>query len=1168
MLEVRSLTKYYNHTAAVRDVSFTIRPGEVLGYLGSNGAGKSTTVKMLTGLITPSDGSILFDGASVHDDLPGFQRRMGYVPEEAHLYPHLSGREYLQLVGRLRGMPHTILEPRTDEFLQLFSLWDDRHDPISSYSKGMRQKILLSAALLHNPDLLILDEPFSGLDVTSALVLRNLLRKLAEQGKMILFSSHVLDVVEKVCTKVLILRKGEVAAYDSINSLQRLMSQPSLEGVFAQLTQVADTATLADQLVDAMSLGEPKASRPLADAQPKPVALGLRAYRRLARAFPQEFTNVYGDELLDTTESAVEPIWKRHGLWGLCRLLGDFAFRAGLEHVSELRQDVQYGIRSLVRSPGFSIVALISLTLGIAIATCAFSEMNGMALRSLPVVQDPGALVAIQAPTSYPAYKRFGDQPDLFVSTMAYAAPVPFGVSVTNGSTERSWGHLVSPTYFSTLGVHPAAGSLFDGGNDAHQVVISYRFWRDHLGKEAAAIGRTVRINGHPCLITGVAPDDFLGASPLLFPADLWMPVATAKDLTPELADNALERRDHSMFFVVGRLKNAVSLESAEAALDTVARQFDADQIQFNSARKDRRVTLVQGGRMLPLRKQDVPFFTSFLTIMAVLIMTIACANVANMMLARDTRRRREIAIRLSLGASRSRLVRQLLTESTVIAFAAGVLGYATAAWLMSLSSQMRMPFPMPVAYDFRPDGHVLLWTAALSLAAGIVFGLGPALQATRPDVAPAMKQGGDVSMVAHRRFSFRNLLIVSQVAGSLTLLVALGVLSLGIQTTLGIQAGFNPDRLYAIALDPVRDGLSAAQTESFFDRLMIRVRTLPSVAAAGLTETVPVSMPASTVMVSEPHGKSLTVRTIRHVVGNNYFETAGIRLRTGRPFRDEDSRAAATTVIVSEALPRALWDRGEPLGRTIEIRNGEASAPKILPGPFDYRPAIRDGVQTFQVVGVADDVAEGLTVGKPKPAVYFPLRPRDYSHPPLQGITLLLRGTPGADVLAEVRREISTIDAKVTPFNARRMDAQIDQFMAPLRIAVWTYGLVGVFGVVLACVGIAGVTGYSVAHRSREIGIRMALGARSRQVLALVMKEGLLLVLAGSVVGMAGAWSITRFLAAMNSSVQTVSSTSSSDPVVLVGAPLLLAAIGALACYLPARRSTRVNPVVALRQE
>lgn len=252
MLEVRELVKRYNRIPAVDGVSFTIRPGEILGYLGPNGAGKSTTVKVLTGLIEPTSGDIFFEGRNVREDWISFQRRMGYVPEEPHLYPHLSGREYLQLVGRLHGLPRRVLEPRMDEMLNLFSLWEDRHSPLSSYSKGMRQKILVSAALLDNPQLLILNEPFSGLDVNTSLVLRALLKALAGEGKMILYSSHVLEVVEKVCSSVLILRKGKVVAYDAVERLRDLMQQPSLEGIFSQLTQQEDPSRVVGGIIAAM----------------------------------------------------------------------------------------------------------------------------------------------------------------------------------------------------------------------------------------------------------------------------------------------------------------------------------------------------------------------------------------------------------------------------------------------------------------------------------------------------------------------------------------------------------------------------------------------------------------------------------------------------------------------------------------------------------------------------------------------------------------------------------------------------------------------------------------------------------------------------------------------------------------------------------------------------
>lgn len=252
MLEVRGLTKCYNRIPAVDQVSFSIRPGEILGYLGPNGAGKSTTVKMLIGLMEPTNGEILFRGRDVRSDWPGFLSQVGYVPEEPHLYPQLTGLEYLQLVGRLRGIPRATLEQRMDQLFRLFSLWEDRHSPLSAYSKGMRQKVLVSAALLGDPELLILDEPFSGLDVNAAIVLRTLIRALADEGKMILYSSHVLEVVEKVCSTVLILRKGKAVAHDRVERLRGLLAQPSLEGVFAQLTEQEDPARVVNGLIAAM----------------------------------------------------------------------------------------------------------------------------------------------------------------------------------------------------------------------------------------------------------------------------------------------------------------------------------------------------------------------------------------------------------------------------------------------------------------------------------------------------------------------------------------------------------------------------------------------------------------------------------------------------------------------------------------------------------------------------------------------------------------------------------------------------------------------------------------------------------------------------------------------------------------------------------------------------
>ena len=1124
MLEARSLTKYYSHTPAVRQVSFTVRPGEILGYLGPNGAGKSTTVKMLTGMIEPSEGQIFYRGRSVYENFTAFQRRVGYVPEEAHLYPHLSGREYLQLMGRLRGVPRRVLEPKMDEFLRAFALWGDRDSPLSSYSKGMRQKILLSAALLHDPDVLILDEPFSGLDVTSGLMLRSLLRQLAGRGKIILYSSHVLEVVEKICSTVLILRQGEVVAYDSIERLRELMSQPSLEGVFAQLAQVDDGDEVATCIVDAMGYQG-------GDLHP--------GYSEVVVQPPEP------------PRSVVESLARQAG---------------------ELGKDVRYAARSLASSPGFTAVALISLSLAICIVTCAFTEMNWMALRSIPVVESPQELVTLQLPASYPNYLRYRAHDDVFSSTLAYLAAVPFGVSL-GGRTERHWGQLVTPSYFATLGVHPALGRFFDDAEHpgtVTPVVVSYRFWQGQLASDPLAIGKTLRVNSQPATVVGVGPKEFLGASPVLFGADLWMPLSVGERVAPELAGQVMERSDRTVFRVVGRMRPGVTMASVEAELDATAQQMEQENGDAASARKGRRVLLVEGGKLLPLRQQDLPFFTSFFTVMASLIMLIACANVGNMMLARAAGRRKEIAVRLALGASRARIVRQLLTESMMVVAGAAVPGFLLSLWLMRLLSGVRMPLEIPVTFNLEPDVRALVFTIALTGMTGLLFGLVPALQSTRPDLIPALKEGGNVRVPGRHRLSLRNVLMVGQFAGSLTLLVILGLLSFGIQSTLGVQAGFDPKNLYLMSLDPVRDGYSAGQAAAFLEKLLDRVKLLPSVTSASLTETVPVSIGSPRMRVAESGGASQEIRTvIRHVVGKDYFETTGIALPMGRAFRQEDVAQPTGAVIVSREFARQFWKGGDAVGRRIETGDDEMAASGVLPGTYDYRVGAGGRRhRVFQVVGVAGDVAEGLVAQKPSPVVYFPLRTADYAMPAAQGLTLMVRAVPGVDVMAAVRREISTLDPNITPFRQRSMAEQIEQFMAPLRSSSWTYGLIGIFGLVLSAVGLAGMTAYSVAQRGREIGIRIALGAQKGHVLGLVMKEGVRLVIAGTAIGMAGAWTGSRLLSAMNSSVGKVTSTSTTDPAVLFGAPLLLALLALGACYVPARKSMRIDPVVALRQE
>ena len=910
----------------------------------------------------------------------------------------------------------------------------------------------------------------------------------------------------------------------------------------------------------------------------RPVALTLRLYRALARAFPYEFKESYGAELLKATEDAVESIWRRHGRLGLLRLLVDLAIRVPAEQVAQFGRDVRYTLRSLMSSAGFAAVTVVSLTLATCIATCSFSMMNGIVLRVLPSVAEPEQLVGIKEPVSFPGYKRYRDLNDIFSSTMAYAAPVPFGIA-QDGRTQRVWGQLVTPSYFVTLGVPAAQGHVFGAQDEqpgaSPRVVVSNRFWHGVLGGDPDVVGKTLRVNGHAVTIVGVGPKDFLGASPALFASDLWIPVLAGEEIAPELSDHVLANRDRKMFHLVGRVQPGVTFDSAEARLDAIARQIEHDNGRSADPDRSRRITLVTAGKLLPLRKQDLPFFTSFFLILAALVVLIACTNLANMMLARATQRRREVAIRLALGASRGRLIFQLLVESMMVAIAAGVCGFALSAWLMRLMSQFRsIPLPVPIAYDFTVDGRVFAFTLAITSLTGLLFGLAPAWHATRIAVSPALKEGGIIQFQRFRRLSLRNLLIVGQVAASLMLLVVVGLMSMGIQSTMSMRQGFDPSNLYLLAVDPVRDGIPVAEAQAFFPKLLERVRLLPGVTSACLTETFPVAMNLTgSVRFSVAGGSEGKTRlhgtAVKQVVGNGYFETNGIRLLQGRAFNPQDETNAPVAIIVSETFVRVFWQGPDPVGQRLQIESGDNLGPSTGPGDTDFRRGIlASGPRTFEIVGVAADMTNSLIAKNEHPAIYFPLRPADHGQPSLQGTTLIVRTTPGVDALRMVEREIAAMDSRIVPFHARSMQTQISEFVTPLRIASWTYQAIGAFGLVLAAVGLAGVTAYSVSRRSHEIGVRVALGARPANVLALVMQEGTVLVTIGSALGILGAAFVSRALAAMNSSVGTVTSTSTTDPLVLLGAPPLLVALALIACYVPARQSLRIAPLDALRQE
>ena len=863
----------------------------------------------------------------------------------------------------------------------------------------------------------------------------------------------------------------------------------------------------------------------------------LAVYRRLARAFPHEFQIVYGADVVQLSEDVIEEIAKIHGVFGLVRLVADLAWRVPVEYFSEIRQDLVYALRMLAKSPGVAVAAVVSLGLGIGVPAVGFSEINALVLRDMPGAKDPKGLLTTETPTSYVHFERYRDHRELFSGVTAYVGSLPFKFE-----HERVFGHLVSPEYFHVIGV-PVAGE---------GIVISDRFWRERLNSAPDAVGRSVHLNGHLVTISGVAPKGFLGAQPIT-PADIFVPMSMQAELVPELGENALHRGNLKVFSVLMRLQPGVPAKSANAAAETIARQLDGEGFDADR-KKGRQVRLLAGGGAMPRPPELLPIVFGFMGTLMALILGISCTNLANMLLARAAARRKEIAIRLAVGASRFRLIRQMLTESILLALGGGVAGFLFAYWLTSAATAMyhKFPTPMPIDLDVRPDFTVFAFTFALAVIAGVGFGLAPALAATKTDFGPALKEGAVTQLRGYRRFGLRNLLMVYQVSGSLMLLIITGFIVLGFSNISKASAIFDTTNLYLLSIDPVRDGYSPNQTAQLFEKLRERLQAVPAVESVAFTDVPPGNMFAMgttvfTVPASGGEPAKVFKSVKKDIAGANFFKTLRVKVTAGREFSardEEDAARAPQPAILSEVAAAAMFGSGDPVGRRIVNEN-----------------------ESFEVVGVVPNI-QGEAMGvKPPPAVFVPLTKGAYTRPPSGGMTLMVRASaPGGDAINEIRHQIAAIDPNLSVFNVRTMNEYMEQSDTIMRWTSMVYGGFGIFGLILASVGLAGVTAYSVAQRRKEIGIRMALGARPGQVLRLVMKEGATLVMVGSVVGFLGAWAIGRLLSTL--SPEMAETLSAKQPLLMIGAPLLLAALAMLACYFPARRSTGVDPLTALRQE
>ena len=814
-----------------------------------------------------------------------------------------------------------------------------------------------------------------------------------------------------------------------------------------------------------------------------------------------------------------------------------------------LLKNIRYSFRRMLRSPGFTVIALLSLAVGIGTNTAVFTLVEDFLFPTLPY-EAPEELVDIfvdhevfsYSPLSYPDYLDLREATKGVFTEMGLGG-FGFGQMDKRDQVTTLMGEMVSGTWFPTVGLDAALGRTLlpedDVSPGAHYVVmLSHRFWEREFAADPGVIGQTLVLNGHGYTIVGVAPEDYPGIV-LGVPVDFIVPIAMSNQLLQGTSDQLANRSNYSDF-VKARLRPGVSLEQARVALSSLASYLKETYPEDWSDTQSFRVVPTEDVIMNPVLDRVLLPASVLALVLVGVVLLIACANLASFLLARGTDRKKEIAMRLALGARRGVLVRQLLTETTVLGIGGGILGIGVSVWLLHALVTMDLPLPGDVRLELGMTGRGYLFGLGVTLVTGLLFGLAPALQSTKPDVAPTLKDestGGG----KRRWFTLRNILVAGQVAASLFLLISAGLFLRSFQARQSVDPGFGREPTALLSFVVSSERYDEEEGRVFLREYLARLNQLPEVASVGvagnfhLTTTSTNTMDLNVDGVEPPPG-TRSWGIDETVVDPGFFEAAGIPLVRGRKFSDTDLPDGIRVAVVNEVFAERFWPGQDPIGKVIRRESG----------------------QELVVVGVARSTKVRTLGEPPRPFIYTPYSQRYTAY-----LTAVLqtRGRPEA-VLQTAFRTLREMDPEMVVMESKTMEEHLGVQLMPARLGALMASLFAMVALALASIGLYGVVSYAVSRRSREMGIRMSLGAAPGTVVLQVVREGMVLVGVGTGVGLALALAGARVLRSLLYGVGAL------DPLTFIGVPVLLLAVTLLASYLPARRASRVDPVRALKAE